>query len=297
MRALLPLLLGWLLLACPALAQQPVPELDARVTDLTGTLSEKQAATLTEGLRQLETDTGGQLAVLIVASTAPEDIAAYAIRVVDKWQLGREKFDDGVLFLVAKEDRRIRIEVGYGLEGAITDAQARRIIDGIVAPHFRNGDFYAGIAAGTGAIDKLIRGEALPAPVPKAEQRNRGGESRGPGAALGLLIVLTFILGPLVRTLFGRALGSALTGGAVGLLAYAMLGTVVLALVLAFFGGLFSLISGAARLSDHGGTGGGFLGGMGGGFGGGGLGGGGFGGGGFGGGGGGFGGGGASGGW
>lgn len=291
MRAIL-LAACWLLLAPAfALAQavQDVPELTARVTDLTGTLRQNQLSELEQRLEQLEQDTGGQVAVLMVNSTAPEDIAAYSIRVVDAWQLGREKFDDGVLFLVAKNDRRMRIEVGYGLEGAITDAHARRIIDEMVAPQFRKGEFFGGIASGCVAIEKLIRGEELPPP----RQKTTGDGKVSLTGLLPLMIVLGVFVGGVIRPLLGRVKGSLAVGGLLGLITYALVGTLAFAATVAVLSLALSLVTGGGRWSDHGGFGGGF---GSGGFGGG-LGGGGFGGGGFGGGGGGFGGGGASGGW
>lgn len=288
------LLLGqWLLLAALAVAAQPlqdVPVLRERVTDLTGTLSADAQAALTARLAQLERDTGSQLAVLVVSSTAPEDIAAYAIRVVDAWKLGREQVDDGVLLLVARDDRRMRIEVGYGLEGAIPDARARQIIDGIIAPHFRSGDYAEGINAGADALAGLIRGEQLPAPVVETSTGKSSFE-----AVLPVVLIVAFVLGGLLRRSFGIFPGAAATGAITGVIAWLLVGIVgaaLLAGVVAFF---ISLLGGGGpgRWSSRSGHGGGFGGGLGrgGGFGGGGFGGG------FGGGGGGFGGGGASGGW
>jgi uncharacterized protein len=283
------LLLGlWLLLAAHTAVAQPlqdVPVLRERVTDLTGTLSADAQAGLTATLAQLERDTGSQLAVLVVPSTAPEDIAAYAIRVVDAWKLGREQIDDGVLLLVARDDRRIRIEVGYGLEGAIPDARARQIIDDIIAPYFRRADYAGGINAGADAIATLIRGEQLPAPVASSPVANSSLE-----AVLPVLVIVALVLGSLLRRSLGNFPGAAATGAITGGIAWLLLGVLGAALfagVLAFF---ICLLGGGGpgRWSNRSGHGGGFGGGFGrgGGFGGG-----------FGGGGGGFGGGGASGGW
>ncbi|MEE4144913.1 MAG: YgcG family protein [Halieaceae bacterium] len=280
---------GLLLAALLAWSQplQEVPALRERVTDLTGTLDQNQQAELTARLAALERETGSQLAVLLVPSTAPEDIAAYALRVVDAWQLGREEVDDGVLLLVARDDRRMRIEVGYGLEGAIPDARARQIIDTIMAPYFRGGDFAGGIMAGSDAIIALVRGEQLPAPA----ARNARDSSELEGL-LPVILIIALVLGGLLRRSFGAFPGSVATGaitGAITWLLVGILGAALLAAVVAFF---ISLLGGGGpgAWSNRGGYGGGF---GGGGFGGrgSGLGGG------FGGGGGGFGGGGASGGW
>ena len=283
------LLTLWLLLTAAGGWAQPVQEIPAlkgRVTDLTGTLDSAQQAALEQRLAQLEGETGSQLAVLLVRSTAPEDIAAYAIRVVDAWQLGRKDVDDGVLFLVATEDRRMRIEVGYGLEGALPDARARRIIDTIVGPHFRRGDYAAGIDAGTAARASVIRGEALPAPR---------GDTRQPGADIGALLpvilVIALGLGGMLRHTLGAVPGSLVTGAITGFVAWLIVGVMGVALLVAAIAFFISLLNGGGpgAWSSMGGYGGGFggrRGGLGGGFGGG-----------FGGGGGGFGGGGASGSW
>ncbi|GAB3277329.1 TPM domain-containing protein [Parahaliea aestuarii] len=276
--------------ACGLAAQplQAVPKLEQRVSDFTGTLNAEQRQTLEARLAQLEKDTGSQLAILVVDSTAPEDIAAYSIRVVDQWQLGREKFDDGALLLIARQDRRMRIEVGYGLEGAITDAQARQIIDEMIAPHFRNNDYFGGIKAGSQALETLIRGEELP---PPAKSRGRSSQGIDWGTLLPVIFVVGWILTGTLHSLLGRTGGSiglaAMTGG----LTWAIAGAIGLAFIIAIVTlAVAMLVPGGNTWSDRGGFGGGY----GGGFGGGGFGGGG---GGFGGGGGGFGGGGASGGW
>jgi uncharacterized protein len=294
-----------LLTACAVLAAalaaaqpvQDVPQLRARVTDLAGALDPAQVAAMERELTALEQSTGSQVAVLVIDSTAPEDIAAYAIRVVDAWQLGREKFDDGVLFLVALGDRRMRLEVGYGLEGAIPDARARRIIEEIVAPRFRAGDVPGGLQAGVQAIATLVRGENLPPP----ERAGPGlaGNSESLVALLPFLFVAGVVLGPMLRRRFGTLPGALATGAVLGVIAYALLAVLAVALIAAVAGFFLSLAGSAGGgWSDRGGFGGGYHGGFGGGLGGG-IGGrgGGFGGGGFGGGGGGFGGGGASGGW
>ena len=147
-----------------ALAQNlvPVPSLQARVTDQTATLSAAQKASLEAKLTALEEQKGAQLAVLLVPSVQPESVNEYALRVVEAWKLGRKGVDDGVLLLVAKDDRKLRIEVGYGLEGAVNDATAKRIISETITPHFKQGDYFAGIDAGVDALASVIGGEPLP---------------------------------------------------------------------------------------------------------------------------------------
>src|SRR5579862_8558603 len=150
-----------------ASAQVAVPPLTGRVVDQTATLSASDTDALTQRLKDLETRKGSQVAVLIVPTTQPEAIEQFSIRVAEAWKIGRKKIDDGALLVVAKNDRKLRIEVGYGLEGAIPDVTARRIIDEIIVPHFRTGDFAGGISAGVDRIIRIIDGEPLPKPVPE----------------------------------------------------------------------------------------------------------------------------------
>ena len=291
-RALTCLLLLALPAAAGAQALVGVPKLESPVTDLTGTLTAAQQAELEQKLIDFQRRKGAQVALLMVPTTAPEAIEQYAIRVVDAWKLGREKPDDGVLLVVALQDRRVRIEVGYGLEGALTDATSRRIIGDTITPLFRQGDFYGGVSAGLQKIMAVVEGEALP---PPDHGWSGSGEMRGNKLLFGLFIVM--MIGSALGAFGGRLLGS-LGGGAVaGFVVFLITHSVALA-VLAGIGLLVFTLLGAfshvARGLGGGGFGGGGLGG--GGFGGGGFGGGG-GGGGFSGGGGGFGGGGASGNW
>ena len=166
-------------------AQLPVPPLGGRVTDQTATLTEQQKSTLEQTLRSFEARKGSQVAVLIVPSTAPETIEQYALRVAEQWKPGRKNVDDGALLVVAKDDRTLRIEVGYGLEGALTDAASKRIISEIIVPRFRQGDYYGGITAGVDRILRVIDGE----PLPKPEERRPEG-TRGIGAILPVLMIL-----------------------------------------------------------------------------------------------------------
>ena len=274
-----------LLLALPAWAQVAVPQLAARVTDLTGTLTKEQTASLEQMLQSFEARKGSQVAVLMVPTTAPEAIEQYAIRVAERWKVGRKNVDDGAILVVAKNDRALRIEVGYGLEGALNDATANRIIREVITPRFRDGDFYGGINAGVDRMLRVIDGEPLPAPASPAPQV--GG---GFGQSLPILLILAMVVGGLLRRMLGKTVGSVATGGAVGAVAWLLVGAVSIAVAAGILAFIFTLVGGGA--------GRGYRGGFPSGFGGGGLGrSGGFGGGGFRGGGGGFGGGGASGRW
>ncbi len=266
-------------------AEVAVPELKQRITDLTNTLSAEQISHIEEMLTTLEKTEGSQLAVLIIPTTQPEALEEFSLRVVDKWKLGRKNTDDGVLLLVAKKDRKIRIEVGYGLEGAITDLSAGRIIKEYITPEFRQGRFYNGILVGTGQISNLIKGEPLPAPT--TSQGNADNDKVG---ILAFMIMGSSFLTTFLVPLLGRLLTvSAITIGGAAIMWFTSQ-NIYLTIFAVFFLAIFSLGFSAARSSsyrDGGGYGGGF--GGGGGFSGGG--------GGFSGGGGGFGGGGASGGW
>lgn len=290
-----PLSLFLLLAAGLAVAELPIPPLTARVTDLTGTLASEQKAALDARLADFEREKGAQIAVLIVASVRPEAIEQYALRVVEAWKLGRQGVDDGALLLIAKEDRRMRIEVGYGLEGALNDATAKRIISETIAPRFKEGEFYGGINAGLEAMLGVVAGEPLPAPEEPARRPANGGEEFESWLVAGGMLLLLgagalriiFVL----RAIFGRFLAAGMVAVGAGVIASfvisSLLGAAVIG-VLAFFVSL--LVNGSAAR-------GGFLGGTSWGGGGGGGRRGGRGGGGFSGGGGGFGGGGASGGW
>jgi uncharacterized protein len=277
-------LLLWLLAACAlfiaalARADVPVPPLQHRVTDLTATLTVDQVATLEQTLSAFEAKKGAQIAVLIVPTTALEEIEQYSIRVVDQWKLGRKGVDDGVLLLVAKDDHRVRIEVGYGLEGALPDVIAKRIIEEDIVSRFRAGDFYGGIAAGVDRITRVIDGEPLPPP------RARPQPQFNFESLLLIGFILIFVVGGILRTIFGRVLGSGIIGTIAAVIVWFLASTLIAALVVGFVAFILALIGGTR--GGWGGYPGGWS-----------SGGGGFGGGGFSGGGGGFGGGGASGGW
>jgi uncharacterized protein len=294
------LLLLLLALALPVQAQSlvAVPQLAARVTDLTGTLTAAQQAEIEEKLAAFEQRKGAQVALLIVPTTAPEAIEQYSIRVVEAWKLGREQSDDGALLLVALQDRALRIETGHGLEGVLPDAIARRVIDDTIKPLFRQGDIFGGVSAGLQQIMKIVDGEALPPPDRKWQRPVDRLEALFPALFFGVLIG-----GAVLRAILGRTLGALATGGLAGGVVWLLSQILGFAIIAAVVAGLISLFAGIAssvRGGRRGGWGGG-LGGMGGlgggGFGRGGFGGGGFGGGGFRGSGGSFGGGGASGRW
>jgi uncharacterized protein len=284
---------GLLLLfsALPVSADVAVPPLTARVTDLTGTLSGGAVARIEAKLADVEAKKGSQVAVLIVPSTQPEELEQYSIRVVDAWKLGRKGIDDGALLIVAKDDRRVRIEVGQGLEGALPDAIANRIVSETITPHFKVGDYDGGVEKGIDRIISVVNGEPLPQPDKKWERHN------GLGNMLPVLLVLVFVIKGVLQSIFGRMVGSVATGGLTGGLVWLLSHVIPIGIGAGILAFLFALVTGGSRAgwSTGGGWGGG-MGGFGGGFGGrgGGFGGGG---GGFSGGGGGFSGGGASGSW
>ena len=214
----------WAVQAQPVL---PVPALSARAIDQTGTLNAADLQALEARLQGLEEKSGSQVVVLVVPSTAPEDIASYAFRVASTWKIGRRDVGDGLLVVVAKNDRRMRIEVARKLEGAIPDLAASRIIDQAMAPRFREGDYAGGISAALDQIGARIADEALPAP---AQQGAAGGDQ---GFDLGQLAIFLFfgvmVAGPVVRRLFGGRFGSVVMGGGTGALAYLLTASALLA--------------------------------------------------------------------
>ena len=270
--ALSVLLLG-AFLAGPLHAEVAIPPLKARVTDLTRTLPDAQRAALEERLAAFEAKKGSQVAVLLVPTTQPETIEQYAIRVAEQWKLGRKGVDDGVLLLVALKDRAVRIEVGYGLEGALPDATAKRIVEEYIVPRFRQGDFSGGISAGVDRIVKVIEGEPLPPP----QARPRGGSSVSGWQNLFVIgFFLVFVIGGMLRAVLGRVGGSAVIGAIAGAIAWFVIGSLVAAGIIAVLLFLFSLFGGmtsTGRGARHGGyypggwsSGGGGFGGGGGGF-------------------------------
>lgn len=286
MLALRSLFLVALLSLLPALGQaqeQAVPQLRSRVTDLTQTLSRSQQEALESRLQGLEQRSGAQVAILLVPATAPEDIFSYGMRVVEQWKLGQKGRDNGVLVLLAKNERKSQILVGYGLEGDIPDARARRILDDVARPWFRRGDFYGGLNAIVNELAVAIEGRVMEASVPATRPPAPPPATLDAGQ-MRLLLVLggLFALGQLLRFVAGALPAAAISGGiaapAVAVLAGSlatglMWGAGLFLLVLLFrFSWLWLLLqaSGSGHYgSSRGGFGGGF-GGGGGGFGGGG---------------------------
>jgi uncharacterized protein len=246
----------------PALADVAVPPLSGRVVDQTGTLSSDIMASLTQVLRGLELRKGSQVAVLIVPTTAPETIEQYSIRVAEAWKIGRRKIDDGALLVVAKDDHKLRIEVGYGLEGALTDVTSRRIIDEIIVPRFKAGDFSGGISAGVDRMIGVIDGEPLPVPKPEVSHNNNNDDTWlnlifSPFGLLGYAAVAG-----IMRHLLGRLLGSGATAGVVGVFIWFVLGSIALSSILgvaAFFLTMFgdSILTASQNASRSSGRGGG----------------------------------------
>ena len=206
--------LSLLLAAMLVRAEVAVPPLTARVTDLTGTLSGEAVTRIETKLANLEAKKGSQIAVLIVPTTQPEEIEQFGIRVAEAWKLGRKGVDDGAILIVAKNDRRVRIEVGQGLEGALPDAIASRIIAETITPHFKLGDYDGGVEAGVDKMISVVNGEPLPEPDRKWERHN------GLGNLLPLLLVVVFVASGVLRALFGRLFGSVATGGLAGGIAW-----------------------------------------------------------------------------
>ena len=244
--SILALLLCW---ACSALALVAVPALSGRVVDQTGTLAAGDVASLTQTLKDLETRKGSQIAVLIVPTTDGEAIEQFSLRVAEAWKIGRKKIDDGALLVIAKNDRRLRIEVGYGLEGALTDATTKRIIDEDITPKFKTGDFAGGVSAGVERMVRVAEGEKLPEPEPPHWQ--------SPGLLNNIdpfnpfVLAFVFIVGGALRTALGRLVGSAMTGGFVGVLAWLFVGSLGAA---AAIGVLVFLISAFIDLIPSGGS-------------------------------------------
>ena len=217
----------------------PIPPLKSRVTDLTGTLSPTQRATLEARLKEFELRKGSQIAVLIVPTTQPEAIEQYSIRVVDQWKLGRKGVADGLLLLVAKNDRKIRIEVGRGLEGVVPDAIARRVIAEVISPYFRNGDFAGGIDAGVSRLIRLIDGEPLPPP------KKRPAAPAGIGDLLMFAIPIAALFGLMMRAWFGPLFGAGITAGATGLVFWLLLGTLLVPIAAGVVAFIITLLMGA----------------------------------------------------
>jgi uncharacterized protein len=220
-------------------AEVGVPPLTVRVTDLTTTLTRAQVQALEETLKDFETRKGSQLAVLIVPTTQPETIEQYGIRVAEQWKLGRKGIDDGAILIVAKNDRTLRIEVGYGLEGVLNDATAKRIVSDTIVPRFRQGDFAGGIREGVDRMISVIEGEPLPEPA--ADSTQEGSDLRH-YALVALLFA--FFMGGFLRSILGRLPGGLVTGGVLAYLAWLVSGALSVALVAALIGFTVTLFGG-----------------------------------------------------
>jgi uncharacterized protein len=268
-----------LLLGAAASAQVAIPRFEGLVVDLTGTLTAQQQAALDEKLTALQARKGSQLAVLILPTTQPEDIAQFGIRLSDAWKVGRAKEDDGAILIVAKGDRTLRIEVQDGLEGVLTDATSSRIINETIVPLFKQGDFYGGIDAGVDQMIRLVDGEALP-PPDKAWQKKSARDLPGPALVFGAFAIFSML-----RAFFGRGLGALFAGAAGAGVGWWITTTIIGSALGGVVGLVAGLLFGGFGGMGGGGRGGGRVfrdiggGGFGGGFGGGGFGGGGFGGG------------------
>ncbi|WP_258105480.1 YgcG family protein [Marinoscillum sp. MHG1-6] len=274
----------------------PLPKLTQRVTDQTGTLGSGEKSALEQKLKNFESAKGSQVVIVIIPTTGDETIEQYSIRLAEDWKIGRDGVDDGVIMLFAMQDRKMRIEVGYGLEGALTDALSKRIITNVIIPDFRSGHFYRGIDHGLDIVLSAINGEALPPVVTRTSTSSSNRNGKNPlGAFVFPLMVVVFIGAGIARSVLGKKYGKGkVTGvlaGIIFLLSWIFISLAAAIFITAIVSIFISVPSGGGGRR---GGGGGFF--MGGGYGGGFSGGGGFGGG-FSGGGGGFGGGGASGGW
>jgi uncharacterized protein len=233
--SVLALLLCW---AFAALADVAVPPLTGRVVDQTATLNSSEIASLDQTLKDFEARKGSQVAVLIVPTTQPETIEQYSLRVAEAWKIGRKKIDDGAILVVAKNDRKLRIEVGYGLEGALNDVTAKRIIDEVITPKFRSGDFAGGISDGVIRILRVIDGEPLPAP--QGRQSIRRFDNIDPFNPV--IIFGIFLAGAIFRTILGRLLGAVATGGLAGVVAWFLIGLLSISALAALIAFVIALL-------------------------------------------------------
>jgi uncharacterized protein len=249
-RALLGFLLAMLAALAFAQGVLPVPELTARVIDQTGTLDAIQRQGLEDKLAAFEQRKGSQIVVLLVPTTQPEDIASYANRIANAWKIGRKEVGDGVLMIVAKNDRRVRIEVAKTLEGAVPDLAAKRIIDEAITPRFRQGDFAGGLQAGVDQLIARITGEALPEPARTPARQERGGFDW-----FDLAVILFFVVpiaGRVLRGMFGSKLGPLVTGGGAGLLTMLITSSLIAAAIAGVVALVISLLSGGLGVGRRG---------------------------------------------
>ena len=257
-----------------ATAAVAVPPLRSPVTDLTHTLTRDQAASLEQTLRAFETRKGSQIAVLIVPTVAPETIEQYSTRVEQTWKLGRKDVSDSVILVIAKNDRKLHIEVGYGLEGALPDAIASRIIRESITPQFKSGEFYLGIVAGVDRILSAVSGEPLPEPTLVERARHPGS---GLGGIIVVLLIAAIVVSKVLRSIFGRLGGASIAATGAGFIVWLLVGTIAVAVIAGIVTFLITLLTGgfggggfggggwtSGRRSGWGGGWGGGLGGLGG---------------------------------
>ncbi len=256
MRAILAFWLAALAWLVPAHAQGvlPVPELTARVIDQTGTLDAIQKKGLEDKLAALEQSKGTQLVILMVPTTQPEDIFSYANRVANTWKIGRKDVGDGLLIVVAKNDRKVRIEVAKTLEGAIPDVVALRIIDEAIRPRFRADDYAGGLQSAVDLLVARVNGEALPEPKPRESANNRGSGFDWFDLAIFLFFAVP-IGGAVLRGILGNKLGTLATGGGVGALAFVVTRSLMLAGIAGLIALIVSLFSGSGGGGRRGGRG------------------------------------------
>ncbi|HKU14400.1 MAG TPA: TPM domain-containing protein, partial [Steroidobacteraceae bacterium] len=233
----LPALL--LLLSGSALAQVAVPQLRGPVTDLTGTLTTEQIASLDRQLRDLQARKGNYLAILLVPTTQPEPIEQFSLRVAEAWKLRRAGVNDGLLIVVAKQDRAVRIEVDYGLEGAVPDVLANRIIEQVIAPRFRAGDYFGGLQQAVERLVALIEGEALPAPEPQ-----RAPAAQGIGSVLPVLLMVVLVGGGILRRMLGTFGGASVTAGLAAAIVWFLTSTLIIAIGAAVVAFVIALLGG-----------------------------------------------------
>jgi uncharacterized protein len=249
--------------AFTALADVAVPPLTGRVVDRTATLSSGDIAALDRTLKDFEARKGSQVAVLIVPTTQSETIEQYSLRVAEAWKIGRRKIDDGAILVVAKDDRKLRIEVGYGLEGVLTDVTAKRIIDEVITPKFRSGDFAGGISDGVNRILRVVDGEPLPAP---AQRQQNSGPLSQIDPFNPFLIVAVIVAGGFLRGIFGRLFGSLATGSLVAAWFWFIAASLALSVISGIIAFIVTLIGDAITSSGGVGRGGGWVSGGGGGY-------------------------------
>lgn len=242
--------------ACVSLAShaaegefKPVPKLERRVTDLTGSIPAAEEARIEQRIRALEQSKGAQIAVLMVDTTEPEAIFDYAMRVAEAWKIGRKGVDDGIVFVIAKGDRKMQILTGPGIQGVVTDAMAKRVIAEIVAPRFREGRFAEGVFNGVDKLAGLVEGEALP-PPPTKKRASKNVDHQG---FVVLAVFAALFVAPILRSLIGRFFGAVATGGVTGLAAWFIVGGMIFPIVLAVIVTIVALFAGLMNFRRGGG--------------------------------------------